>query len=284
MNLSSFFVVPGYTFFYWGFTLKKENYKEFIDYFGLKEDNLFEPITLEINRKKYNAKIRIARQNNQGKGKNRSDVQYPVRDVVQIFYDRERDTLKALRKLAIYSYATTIDKSKPKLKELLEFIHTGDNNFKVKVISKQETEFDAMFNFLEDKNLFAFWQDENTNKKSRDKLFVDYSTKWLEKKELNNYKNRTNVIYILHNSKENQIYVGKANIFGNRVKENSSRVAMDTFDKFMYFEMHPDYSFMLDNLETFSIRFLASMFENYLKVDGLNLDSIKLVNKQLKNK
>ena len=52
----------------------------------------------------------------------------------------------------------------------------------------------------------------------------------------------------------------------------------------MYFELHPDYSFMLDNLETFSIRFLASMFENYLKVDGLNLDSIKLVNKQLKNK
>ena len=69
MNLISFFVIPGYTFFYWGFTLKKENYKEFIDYFGLKEDNLFESITLEINRKKYNAKIRIARQNNQGKGR-----------------------------------------------------------------------------------------------------------------------------------------------------------------------------------------------------------------------
>ena len=89
---------------------------------------------------------------------------------------------------------------------------------------------------------------------------------------------------MLHNSNKNQVYVGKANIFGNRVKENSSRVAMDTFDKFMYFEMHPDYSFMLDNLETFSIRFLASMFENYLKVDGLNLESMKLVNKQLKTK
>ena len=141
-----------------------------------------------------------------------------------------------------------------------------------------------MFNFLEDKNLFAFWQDENNKKKSKDKLFVDYSTKWLDKKELKNYKNRTNVIYLLHNSNENQVYVGKANIFGNRVKENSSRVAMNTFDKFMYFEMHPDYSFMLDNLETFSIRFLASMFENYLKVDGLNLESMKLVNKQLKTK
>ena len=38
-----------------------------------------------------------------------------------------------------------------------------------------------MFNFLEDKNLFTFEKDENTNK-GKDKLFVDYSTKWLEKK------------------------------------------------------------------------------------------------------
>ena len=30
----------------------------------------------------------------------------------------------------------------------------------------------------------------------------------------------------------------------------------------MYFELHPDYSFMLENLETFSIRFLASMFNS----------------------
>ena len=284
MKLNSFFVVPAYTFFYWGFTLKKETYPELIEYFKLSEGNLLYPITLEINKKKYNAKIELARINNKGKIKNRSSKIYPVRDVVRIRYAQERDTLKALRKMAIYSYATTIDKSKPKLKELLEFIHTDDNNFKVKMISKQETEFDAMFNFLEDKNLFAFWQDENSNKKSREKLFIDYSTKWLKKRELSNYKNRTNVIYILQNSKENQIYVGKANIFGNRVKENSSRTAMESFDKFMYFEMHPDYSFMLDNLETFSIRFLASMFENYLNVDGLNLESMKLVNKQLKNK
>tara|TARA_B100001996_G_scaffold335622_1_gene286422 strand:- start:42 stop:896 length:855 start_codon:yes stop_codon:yes gene_type:complete len=284
MSLSSFFVVPGYTFFYWGFTLKKESYPEFIKYFKLKEGNLIEPITLIINGKRYDAKIRIARINNKGTTKTRSNRLYPERDVVQIFYEQERDTLKALRKLVIYSYATTIDKSKPKLKELLEFIHTGDNTFKVKVVSKQETDFDAMFQFLEDKNLFAFWQDENSNKKSKDKLFVDFSTKWLDKKELNDYKTRSNVIYLLLNSKENQLYVGKANVFGNRVKESSSRVAMNSFDKFMFFELHPDYSFMLDNLETFSIRFLASMFENYLNVDGLNLENLHLVNKQLKNK
>ena len=62
MKLSSFFVVPAYTFFYWGFTLKKETYPEIIEHFQLGEGNLVVPITLEINRKKYNAKLRVARE------------------------------------------------------------------------------------------------------------------------------------------------------------------------------------------------------------------------------
>ena len=64
MNLRSFFVVPAYTFFYWGFTLKKDTYPSFINYFKLGEGNLEIPITLEINRKKYSAKLRVARINN----------------------------------------------------------------------------------------------------------------------------------------------------------------------------------------------------------------------------
>ena len=275
MNLRSFFVVPAYTFFYWGFVLPKDNYPEIKKYYNFKNSET-KNIKLQIKGKQYDAKLLLS--------KIAASDKWSGREVIRINYIGNRDTLKALRKLFIYSYAATIDGSKPKLKELAEFIHIDQDVFRVKVISKQETEFDAMFNFLEDKNLFAFWQDENSNKQSKDKIFVDFSTKWLDKKELKNYKTRSNVIYLLHNSKENQVYVGKANVFGNRVKESSSRVAMQSFDKFMYFELHPDYSFMLDNLETFSIRFLASMFENYLKVDGLNLDSIKLVNKQLKNK
>ena len=100
----------------------------------------------------------MARINNKGKIKGRSDRIYPVRDVVQVFYDGEYDTLKALRKLFIYSYATTIDKSKPQLKEVLEFIHVKDNEFRVKVVAKQVTDFDKMLRFMEDKNLFTFWK------------------------------------------------------------------------------------------------------------------------------
>ncbi len=280
-KLSSFYVVPGYTFFYWGFSLQKAVYSEYIKFFNLNEKTKFNEIILLINGKKHKAKIRIARINNKGKIKNRSKTIYPERDVVQIFYDRELETLKAIRKLMIYSYASTRNKAKPKLKELLEFIHQKDNIFRVKVISKQETDFDEMFYFLEDKNLFAFYEDQNKSKK-KDKLFIDYSDKWLSKKELKKYASRTNVIYILNNKDDDQIYVGKANTFGDRVKENSSRVAMEKFDQFLFFELHPEYSFLLDEVENYSIRLFATIFSNLVNVKGLNLEKMKLVNKQIK--
>ena len=88
-KLSSFFVVPGYTFFYYGFTLQKAVYSEYIKFFGLNEKTKFKSITLLIAGKKYKAKIRIARINNKGTIKTRSDTIYPERDVVQIFYDKE---------------------------------------------------------------------------------------------------------------------------------------------------------------------------------------------------
>ena len=281
-NLSSFYVVPGYTFFYWGFTLRKSVYDEYKKFFNLKEGSLLKPIKIEINRKKFDAKIRIARINNQGKIINRSSTIYPTREVVQMFYNQEPDTLKALRKLVIFSYASTINKAKPKLKELLEFIHVGESDFKISVISKQETDFDKMFLFMEDKNLFAFWKDENQKTKKKDKLFISYSDKWIKAKDISNYSSRTNVVYVLNSSENNKLYVGKANIFGNRVKESSSRIGMEKFDRFLFFELHPEFSFLLDNLENYTIKFLASIFKNLVKVKGLDIDSLILVNKQIK--
>jgi uncharacterized protein YozE (UPF0346 family) len=279
LNLSSFYVVPGYTFFYWGFTLQKAVYSEYIKYFNLNEDSKFKPIQLRINKKEYDAKIRIARINNKGKIKTRSDTIYPERDVVQIFYNKERDTLAALRKLMIYSYASTIRKSKPKLKELLEFIHIEDDTFKIKVISKQETDFDEMFHFLEENNLFAYYQ----NQDKKDKIFRNYSRQWLPKTDLKKYSTRSNVIYLLNNSKTNELYIGRAKIFGERVKDNSSRVGLKSFDRFLFFELHPDFSFRLNELENFSITLLASILTNMVGIKGLDLEQMTLVNKHIQS-
>ena len=281
MALSSLYVVPGYTFFYYGFTLQKAFYQEYIKHFDLTTSDRTKPIKLQIKNKVFNAKIRLVSQDNSGKSKNRSSVQYPVREVLQIFWENELDTLKALRKLMIYSYASTRNKAKPKLKELLEFVHKDDNTFRLKILSKQETDFDEMFYFLEDKNLFAFWEDSK-NKKPKDKLFISYSERWLDKSELKKYASRSNVVYILNNKNESQIYVGKANSFGNRVNDKSTRVAMDEFDSFLFFELHPEYSFLLDEVENYSIRLFATIFSNMVNVKGLNLNNMRLVNKQIK--
>ena len=280
-TLNSSYVVPGYTFFYYGFTLQKSLYPEYIKHFKLTKKQGIKPLKLKIKNKIYDAKIRLVSIDNSSTSLKRSKTKYPVRDVVQIYWQNEQDTLKALRKLMIYSYASTRNKATPKIKELLEFVHSEKNTFRIKVLSKQETDFDEMFYFLEDKNLFAFWEDSK-KKNQKDKLFVSYSEKWLKKSDLKKYSSRNNVVYILNNKKDNQLYIGKANNFGNRVKENSSRVAMPEFDSFLFFELHPEYSFLLNEIENYSIRLFASIFSNMVKVKGLDLDKMKLVNKQIK--
>jgi hypothetical protein len=269
--LNSVFVVPGHTFFYWGFTLPKREEEDFTKFFEFKTRSLSTPIQLKVGGKFYGAKIRLAQI---------TTSKHPNRNVVQIFYDTEFDTLKALRKQFIFSYATTIDKKKPKLKELFELEHLGENKFHVKVLSIQETDFDDMFRFMEDKNLFQYWKNAKAEKNKS--IFIDYSRKWILVDDANKYRNRSNVIYILHNKNSKQLYVGKANIFGNRVKKGGGRIGLDDdWDKFMFFEIDPDYANQLEQIEAFAIRILATVMNNDVKMIPLGEEVEKLVNRQL---
>ena len=282
-KLDSFYVIPGYTFFYWGFTLPKKHYDEFIDFFDFNDDKLVDKITLKIDGKKYPAKIRMARINNKGTMQGRSDVKYPERNVIQIFWDKEYDTLKALRKFFIYSYASTIDKSKPKLKEVMELIHVKNHEFRIKSISKQETDFDAMLKFMEDKNLFGFWREEISKKKRKRNIFVDYSRKWIPASKVKEYSNRNHIIYLLYHSDKKQLYVGKANVMGDRVQQGKGRIGLDKgWDKFMFFEIHPEFSHFIEQIEAFTIRSFAALMDNDVDITPLIDQNIKLVNRQLK--
>ena len=51
----------------------------------------------------------------------------------------------------------------------------------------------------------------------------------------------------------------------------------------MYFELNPTYQVLLDQMETFSMRLIASILKNNFKIKELEDDQIKLVNIQLKN-
>ena len=282
-KLDSFYVIPGYTFFYWGFTLPKKHYDEFIEFFNFNDKKLVDKISLKINGKKYPAKIRMARINNKGTMKGRSDRKYPERNVIQIFWDKEYETLKALRKFFIYSYASTIDKSKPKLKEVMELIHVKKNEFRIKSISRQETDFDAMLKFMEDKNLFGFWREEISKKKKKRNIFVDYSRKWIPASKVKDYANRNHIIYLLYHTEKKQLYVGKANIMGDRVQQGKGRIGLDKdWDKFMFFEIHPEFSHFIEQIEAFTIRSFASLVDNDVDITPLVDRNIKLVNRQLK--
>ena len=278
--LTPFYVVPGYTFFYWGFTIAKRHYPEYIDYFGLNPDNLVVPITIKVGNKKLPAKLRMAQINNKGEFEGRSDRKYPERNVLQIFWDREYDTKKSLRKMFIYSYATTIKKNKPKLKEVAEFIHMEGTEFRVKAIAKQETDFDEMLKFMEDKNLFEFWKEDG--KKKRKSVFLNNSKKpsWHHVDDVKKFADRTHVIYLLHHSEKNQFYVGKADKFGSRIKKGQGRKGLDKdWDKFMFFELDPEMSFMIEQIEDFAIRLFSTILDNDLGVKPLKDKKLKLVNK-----
>ncbi len=280
MSLTPFYVVPGYTFFYWGFTIAKRHYEEYIDNFDLSPDNLVVPITIKVGNKKLPAKLRMAQINNKGEFEGRSDRKYPERNVLQIFWDREYDTKKALRKMFIYSYATTIKKNKPKLKEVAEFIHVDGTEFRVKAIAKQETDFDEMLRSMEDRNLFTYWKE--ADKKKRKSVFLNNARKpvWHHVDDVKKFADRINVIYLLHHSEKNQFYVGKADIFGPRVQKGKGRKGLDKdWDRFMFFELDPEMAPMIEQIEDFAIRLFSSILDNDLGVKPLKKSKLKLVNK-----
>lgn len=267
-KLNSFYVTPGYTFFYWGFTIPKSEYPILIKYFRFKSNNLIKDIVIHINNKRYPAKIRLARI---------TTKRFPNRKVVQVYYDTEYDTLKALRNMFIYSYASTIEKSKSNLKEVLEFVHLFKNEFKINPITRQKTDFDEMFRAMESKNLFAYWKDRKKNPK--EKLFINWAPAWIEANGAKKFATRSNVIYILFNKKHHNIYVGKADIFGKRVKEGEGRIGFHkNWDKFMYFELNPKYAHFLKQIESFTIKVIASLMDNYVGTKPIGEKIVELVN------
>lgn len=273
-RLPSFFVVPAYSFFDWGIGMRSLEPEqtpndEIVKMYDLLDKKTVN-ITLKISGKKYPAIINLSQQ--------RSN-RYKHRDIIRFSWDNKYETKKALRKMFIYSYVTTIKKGKPALKELAEFIHLGASEFRVKALGKQVTEFDDMFQFMEDKNLFEFWKDEK--KQSEQSIFLNNAMTpiWRNVNEAKKYKDRTHVIYLLCHSKKKQFYVGKADVFGKRIKKGEGRVGLDKdWDKFMFFELNPDFAFSLKQLEDFAIRLFSTILENELKVEPIEFKP-KLVNK-----
>ena len=274
-KLNSFFVVPAKVFFEWGITMcsippSKTPEDEYVKFFNLLNDDCRTvDITIKIKSKKYPASISLVQQR---------DKKYGQRDIIRFSWPTKYETKKALRKMFIYSYVTTIKKGKPNLKELAEFIHLGGSEFRIKAIGKQKTEFDDMFLEMEDQNLFEYWKDSG---KKDESIFLNNAAipVWRNVDDIKKFSKRTHVIYLLHHSTNKQFYVGKADVFGNRVKKGQGRSGLaKDWDQFMFFELNPKFSFSLKQLEDFAIRLFSTILENNLGVKPIKNKS-KLGNK-----
>jgi len=283
VKLTSFYCVPKYTFFNWGFNARtmdpesssNDEYVKFFDLLGKKQTV---SISLQIGKIKYPASISLSRPS---AGKSEKSGEWKAYHRIRFTWDRKHTTKKALRKMFIYSYVTTIDKGTPDLKELAEFEHIAGSEFRIKAIGRQVTPFDDMFQFMEDKNLFAFWKDRNDTEKSPE-MFLNNAIEpiWRTIDEFDKFKNRTHVIYLLHHSGKNQIYIGKANEFGKRVNKGKEHQGIaEGWDRFMFFELDPEFIqlYKLELLEDFAIRLFTSILENNYNVMQLNSEP-ELVN------
>ena len=282
-KLKPYYVKPAKTFFYWGWTIPKEHYEEIKSFFGLSRINKRSTHNIIINfkKKKYPAKINYTRIDNSRKYK--SQKMYPERDVIRVQYDSEHSLIKELKKSFTYSFVTNYQKRRAKLSELIQFAHLEDNIFSIKPYITQETEYDDMFKEMIDRGLFSFM--EKDNKKNKESVFLRYDDRWHEISELKEFQNRYNVIYLLHHSIDGHVYVGQAKDFKKRVVAGKGREGLSKdWDKFMCFELNPDFAYLLNDIETFAIRFMGSVMTNDVKIKSLVDTKIKLVNRHKRNK
>ena len=281
-KLQSYYVKPAKTFFYWGWTIPKEHYSEIKKTFGLKKGfktNHF--IKIKFKNKTYDGKIHYTRIDNSRKYKR--ERLYPERDVLRIYYEREPELIKALKKHFTYSFVTNFQKRKTKLSELIQFFHDKDDTFIIKPYVTQETEYDDMFREMIDRGLFSFM--DKDSKKAKESVFLKYDDKWHDIKELKEFQNRYNVIYLLHHSVDRHVYVGQAKDFKKRVIAGKGREGLSKdWDKFMCFELNPDFTYLLNDIETFAIRFMGSVMTNDVKIKSLLDTKLKLVNRHKRNK
>lgn len=215
--------------------------------------------------------------------------------VYQMRWDANKELLKHLRKTFIQSYVILksqkelFDVSKKERKYFRTHLSGGQQEvliiepikpelFRLEVFIKIKNEWNELFERLAEENVFG-WV---FHKKDKHYL-IQRSTNWIKSKDFKKHKNAINVIYYLANTKKKLIYVGKAEILGNRVKPGRQHQDMpEDWDLFRYDMIRPEFSNILERIEDHTIRALAAILENTKNFPTLKISSFKLMNKNWK--
>ena len=245
-----------------GFTIPKEYEECFIQNLKIQVSKSRE-IKLIFKNKEYEADIRNA---SRKKGK----PYYTLR-----FRDEFK---KILKKEFIYSYVRYEDDFQKDIKnkyynEVLKIKAINPFKFQLEVFIKKETEFKHLFSKLIEEDFFSWLKPDE-----KDTLIVSTSN-WVNISDLTKHKDRQNVIYYLIDEKKNEIYIGSADILGNRVKPN--RKEIPGWTKFRYDIIKPEYKHLKQRIENQIINAFAMMLNSNIKYKKpfIITTDYKLVNK-----
>jgi hypothetical protein len=214
--------------------------------------------------------------------------------VYQIRWDNNKDFLKKLRKTFIQSYV--ILKSQKELfdisnkenkhfrtnlsggqQEVIIFKPITNKKIELEVFIKIENGWNQLFERLADENVFGWIFNKDK------KYLIQRSTNWIDVENFQRHVNEVNVIYYLANTRRKLLYIGKAEILGNRVRPGRDHQSMPgDWDLFKYDIIRPEYSNILERLEDHTIRSFAAVLENTKNYPSLRLSSYKLVNSSWK--
>jgi len=214
--------------------------------------------------------------------------------VYQIRWDNNKSLLKKLRKTYIQSYVILksqkelfdIEKEKGEhfrtqlsggQQEVLILQPLSSKKIKFEVFIRIENGWNVLFERLAEENVFGWLFDKKR------KYLISRSTQWINVKDFQKHANAVNVIYYLANTKKKLLYIGKAEILGNRVTPGRDHQNMSgDWDKFRYDIVKLEYANILDKIEDHTIRSFASVLKNKKNYPSLEIGSYVLVNSNWK--
>lgn len=187
--------------------------------------------------------------------------------VYQLIWESDRDLLKRLRKTYVRTFVATSTQKEEALRvgkkktrtalrsamEVLVITPKSRDEIELKTFYRVQDHWTPFLEKLMESNVFPWrlW-----GERQKEYLYQRNST-WHDLEDLSDHMDGEMVIYYLADTNKKEIYVGKANRLGDRVKPG--RAEIPGWNKFRYDVVRPQYSHLLGRIEENAIRTFASI-------------------------
>ncbi len=209
--------------------------------------------------------------------------------VYQLIWATDKDLLKRLRKVFVHTFVVASSQKEearirgkvktrtglPTALELLVLTPKSNHEIELKVFYKVNDEWTPFLEHLLERNVFPWLL---AGPKSKEYLY-QRSTAWYPQRDLKNHLDAEMVIYYLADTERKEIYVGKANRLGQRVRPG--RPEIPGWDRFRYDVVRPQYAHLLGRIEENAIRTFASILRNKKGLSSLRVGGYTLANRNI---